>query len=230
MKRVTLGLVFSLVAVSAHAQSAYVAATAGADVLRLGRTDSNVSPGFSRDSEAFSWSLRMGTAVGQNWGVEMEFVRSAKSRSEFPVGVPIVFSGVPVPPSAALFPSATALPNIPTPVAFESDTRTRHTDFDGVAWARQPVSGSVDLVYLGGVAFSRERIEITQTFPTVLRVFAPGGGSFTTTATSYGTHPLVGVEARIRMTSHMRLLPGIRVQGVEGGWLMRPYAGLGWSF
>jgi hypothetical protein len=26
------------------------------------------------------------------------------------------------------------------------------------------------------------------------------------------------------------LLPGIRVQGVEGGWLMRPYAGLGWSF
>ena len=85
-------------------------------------------------------------------------------------------------------------------------------------------------MYLGGVAFSRQRLEITQTFPTVLRAFAPGGGSFTTTAISYSTHPLVGVEARIRMTSHMRLVPGIRVQGVEGGWLMRPYAGLGWSF
>jgi hypothetical protein len=223
MRRLTLGLVFSLVAVSAHAQSAYVAGTVGADVSRLGRTESNISPAFSRDSEVVSWSLRLGTAVGQNWGVEMEFVRSAKSKSEFPVGVPIVFSGVPLP-------TTTALPNIPTPVAFQSDTRTWHTDFDGAAWARQAVSGSVDLVYLGGVAFSRQRIEITQTFPTVFRVFAPGGGSFTTTAISYSTHPLVGVEARIRMTSHMRLLPGIRVQGVEGGWLMRPYAGLGWSF
>ncbi len=152
----------------------------------------------------------------------MEFVRSAKSKSEFPVGVAVVFPVVPLPTTAAL-------PNIPTPVRFESDTRTWHTDFDGAAWARQAVSGSVDLVYLGGVAFSRQRIEMTQTF-TVFRVFAPGGGSFTTTAISYSTHPLVGVEARIRMTSHMRLLPGIRVQGVEGGWLMRPYAGLGWSF
>jgi hypothetical protein len=223
MRRLTLGLVFSLVAVSAHAQSAYVAGTIGADVSRLGRTESNISPGFSSDSEVVSWSLRLGTAVGQNWGVEMEFVRSAKSKSEFPVGGTVVFPVVPLPPTAAL-------PNIPTRVRFESDTRTWHTDFDGAAWARQAVSGSVDLVYLGGVVFSRQRIEMTQTFPTVLQVFAPGGGSFTTTAISYSTHPLVGVEARIRMTSHMRLLPGIRVQGVEGGWLMRPYAGLGWSF
>ena len=224
MRRLALGLVFSLIAVSAHAQSAYVAATVGADVSRLGRTTSNISPGFSRDSEVFSWSLRAGTGVGQNWGVEMEFLRSAKSKSEFPVGVPVIFTGMPTPATTV------ALPNIPTPVAFQSDTRTCHTDFDGVAWARQGVSGSVDLVYLGGVVFSRERIDITQTFPTVLRVFAPGGGSFTTTAISYSTHPLVGAEARIRMTSHMRLVPGIRVQGVEGGWLMRPYAGLGWSF
>jgi len=223
MRRLTLGLVFSLVAVSARAQSAYVSGTVGADVSRVGRTESNISQTFSADTEVFSWSLRLGTAVGQNWGVETEFVRSARTKSDIPVGVPIIFSGVPLP-------TTTALPNIPTPVAFERDTRTSHSDFDGVAWARQPVSGSVDLVYLGGVAFSRQRLEITQTFPTVLRAFAPGGGSFTTTAISYSTHPLVGVEARIRMTSHMRLVPGIRVQGVEGGWLMRPYAGLGWSF
>jgi hypothetical protein len=223
MRQLTLGLVFSLAAVSAQAQSAYVAGTIGADASRLGRTDSNNSPGLSRDSEVLSWSLRLGTAVGQNWGVEMEFVRSGESRSEFPAGVPIIFPGVPMA-------TTTTLPNIPTPIAFQSDTRTSHSDFDGVAWARQAVSGSVDLVYLGGVAFSRERIDITQTFPTVFRVLLPGGGSFNTTAISYGTHPLVGVEARIRMTSHLRLLPGLRVQGVDGGWLMRPYAGLGWSF
>ena len=228
MKQVLFAIVCCLAAVSAHAQSAYVAATVGADVSRLGRTTSNISPGFSRDNEVLSWSLRLGTAVGQNWGVEMEFVRSARSKNEFPVGVPVIFSpGVPLPAGTV---PGTALPNIPIPVSFQSDTRTCHTDFDGVAWARQPVSGSVDLVYLGGVAFTRQRVDITQTFPPVLRVIVPGGGSFTTTSITYGTHPVVGAEARIRMTSHMRLVPGIRVQGVEGGWLMRPYAGLGWSF
>ena len=65
MTRLTLGLVFSLVAVSAHAQSAYVAGTVGADVSRLGRTESNISQTFSADTEVFSWSLRLGTAVGQ---------------------------------------------------------------------------------------------------------------------------------------------------------------------
>src|SRR5437773_2617927 len=171
MRHLVLGVMFLLIAVSGYAQSAYVAGTLGADVSRLGRAESNISPTVSIDSEVLSWSLRVGTAVGQNWGVEMEFVRSGKSKRELPVGIPILATGGPLPTSAAL-------PNIPSPVAFQSDTRTSHTDFDGVAWARQPVSGSVDLVYLGGVAFSRERVEITQTFPTVLRIFAPGGGSF----------------------------------------------------
>ena len=113
MRRLTLGLVFSLVAVSARAQSAYVSGTVGADVSRVGRTESNISQTFSADTEVFSWSLRLGTAVGQNWGVETEFVRSARSKSDIPVGVPIIFSGVPLP-------TTTALPNIPTPVAFET--------------------------------------------------------------------------------------------------------------
>src|SRR2546430_16241545 len=109
----------------------------------------------------------------------MACVRWGKRRRGLPVGMRILGTGGPLPTSAAL-------PNIPSPIAPQSDTRTCHTDFDGVAWARQPVSGSVDLVYLGGVAFSRERVEITQTFPTVLRIFTPGGGSFKSTIVSYG--------------------------------------------
>jgi hypothetical protein len=224
MGRLVLGVVCSLIAVPASAQSAYVAGTVGADVSRQGRTESNFSQAFSIDSEAFSWSLRTGTAVGQNWGVELEFVRSGRSHRSAPVGPPILATGVP---------AITTIPvsNIPTAIAFQTDMRSSHTDFDPVVWARQGVSGSVDLVYLGGVAFTRDRVEISQTFPTILRVFAPvPGGSFRTTVINYGVHPLVGAEARIRMTSHMRLVPGIRVQGVDGGWLMRPYAGLGWFF
>jgi hypothetical protein len=224
MKRVILVVGLCLVAVSAHAQSAYVAGTVGADVSRQSRTESNFTPSFSIDSETFSWSLRTGTAVGQNWGVELELVRSGKSHRSGPAGPPILATGVPTT-------TAIPVPNIATPVAFGTDMRSSHTDFDPVVWARQDVGGSVDLVYLAGVAFTRERVEITQTFPTILRVLAPvPGGSFKTTVINYGVHPLVGAEARIRLTSHVRLIPGMRVQGLEGGWLLRPYAGLGWFF
>jgi hypothetical protein len=38
------------------------------------------------------------------------------------------------------------------------------------------------------------------------------------------------MEARIGLTSRLRLVPGIRVQGLGDGWLLRPYVGLGWFF
>jgi len=89
----------------------------------------------------------------------------------------------------------------------------------------------VDLVYLAGVAFSHQRIEVSQTFPTVVRQLLPvPAGSFRTTIVDYSTRPLVGAEARIGLTSHVRLIPGLRLQGLTDGWLLRPYAGLGWSF
>lgn len=219
MSRTALAIALALVsvAISAHAQSPYVAGTIGADVSRSSHAESNVSPTASSDSEVISGSLRVGTSVGQNWGVELEFVRSGRSRSQPPVSI------LPLP--AGVLP-----PNMPSPIGvFQTDVRRNHSDFDAVAWARQRVSGSVDLVYLGGIAFSRERIEITQTFPTVIRLLVPGG-VFRTTSVTYGTRPLVGAEARIALTSHVRLLPGLRIQGQAGGWLLRPYAGLGWFF
>ena len=226
--RLVLAVVFSLVAAVAHAQSPYVAATVGADVSRLSHSTSSLARIPSGDSEVISWSLRAGTAVGESWGVELEFVKSGRSRSESPFGVQ------PLIPGTVTFTGGTIVsplpPNIPSPIAFQTDIRRSHTDFDTAAWVRQRAGGSVALVYLGGLAFSRQRTEITQTFPTVLALFAPGGGSFRTTTINYGTRPLVGAEARISLTSHLRLVPGIRLQGLGEGWLLRPYAGLGWFF
>jgi hypothetical protein len=119
------------------------------------------------------------------------------------------------------------------PIRFvESDIRQSHSDFDALVWVRQAVGGSVDLVYLGGIAFSRQRTEITQNFPTILAMFAPlpPNSAFRSTTISYGTRPLAGVEARIGFTSHVRLIPGVRLQGIADGWLLRPYVGLGWFF
>lgn len=232
--RLVQAVVLSLVATTAHAQSAYVAATIGADVSRLSHSTSSLARVPAGDSEVISWSLRAGTPVGESWGVELEFVQSGRSHGEVvPIDVlPLV--GIVTPPGGSIVspvPTIDVIPRaIPSPIAFQTDVRRSRYNLDTVAWVRQRVSGSVDLVYLGGIAFSRQRIEITQTFPTFLALFAPGGGAFRTTTIEYGTRPLVGAEARIALTSHVRLVPGIRLQGLGGGWLLRPYAGLGWFF
>jgi hypothetical protein len=42
------------------------------------------------------------------------------------------------------------------------------------------------------------------------------------------------MEARVRLTEHVRLVPSLRLQGLNGqtgnGWLLRAGMGLGWSF
>src|SRR5258705_3950307 len=229
MGRVALAIVFSLVTVAAHAQAPYVAATIGADVSRVSHSTSSLTRLPSADSEVFSWSLRVGTPVGESWGVELEFVKAGRTRDESPIGISPLIPGTVTTvgrTDVVLLP-----PNLPVPISgFQTDVRRTHSDLDTVAWVRQHVGGSIDLVYLGGVAFSRQRLEMTQTFPTLLALFAPGGGTFRTTTIDYGTRPLVGAEARIGLTAHVRLVPGIRLQGLSAGWLLRPYAGLRWVF
>jgi hypothetical protein len=239
--RLVLTLLVVLCAASARAQSAYVAGTIGADVSRVSHTDANFYSSSPEGSETLSGSVRVGTTIGPSWGVELEFVHSGRSHDQItPVvsplatttsvvtntsttGVPtITFQGVTISPPANVI-----------PVRFvQSDIRQSHSDLDALIWARQAVGGSVDLVYLGGVAFSRQRTEISQNFPTILGLFAPlpPNSAYRSTTISYGTRPLAGIEARIRFTSHVRLLPGVRLQGIADGWLLRPYVGLGWFF
>src|SRR3954465_1453670 len=145
MRRALLTIVFTFAAAAARAQSPYVAGTIGADVSRLSHSESNVSSEGSGGSEVVSGSLRVGTAVGQNWGVELEFVRSGESRGAIPIAVPVFGTatlGVATPTAAVA--------NLATPVrGFETDVRSSHSDLDAAAWVRQR-AGSVDLVYLGG--------------------------------------------------------------------------------
>lgn len=227
MRRFVLAVVFSLTAVAARAQSPYVGGTIGADVSRISQSTSTFASSESGDNEVISGSLRVGTSLGQNWGVELEFVRSGESRGQVPPPIYLALAN-----AVSSFTVAPAgVTSISFPVGgFRTEVRQSHYDFDTVAWARQR-AGNVDLVYLGGVAFSHQRIEISQTFPTVIRVLPPvPGGSFRTIVIDYSVHPLVGAEARIGLTSHVRLIPGLRLQGVADGWLLRPYAGLGWFF
>jgi hypothetical protein len=49
-------------------------------------------------------------------------------------------------------------------------------------------------------------------------------------AITYDIGPMVGVEGRIRMGRQVDLVPGIRLHGHQGGWLIRPAIGLAWTF
>jgi hypothetical protein len=232
--RLVLTLLVVLCAASVRAQSAYVAGTIGADVSRVSHTDSNFysSPD---GAETVSGSVRVGSAIGPSWGVELEFVHSGRSHDQVtpsvqPLAANASATGAPsITVQGFTFTSASASV---LPIRFvQSDVRQSHSDLDALIWVRQGVGGSVDLVYLGGVAFSRQRTEITQDFPTILGLLAPlPNSSFRSTTISYGTRPLAGVEARIGFTSHVRLIPGVRLQGIADGWLLRPYVGLGWFF
>ena len=223
MRILLLTIAVVLASGAARGQSPYVAGTIGADVSRFGHSDSTFSRTPTSDSEVMSGSVRVGTSVGQNWGVELEFVRSGSSRGGVPPPVPLPFAGT----AAGTLNFATGTTSV---IAFQNDVRQSHYDFDTVAWVRQGAGSKVDVVYLGGIAFSHQRVEITSTFPTALRPLLPVPGPFRTTVIDYSARPLVGAEARIALTSHVRLIPGLRLQALPNGWLLRPYAGLGWFF
>ena len=234
MARLVITLLVVSFAASVRAQSVYVAGTIGADVSRVSHTDSNFYSPTPNGSETISGSLRVGSAIGQGWGVELEFVHSGRSHDRLPESVlPLAannsFTATPATPGGFAFTSAST--SVIPVRFFQSDVRQSHSDLDALVWARQSAGAKVDLVYLGGVAFSRERVEVTQNFPTVLALFAPvPNGMFRSTTINYGTRPLAGIEARIGFTSHVRLIPGVRLQGIADGWLLRPYVGLGWFF
>src|SRR6476660_4478694 len=148
MRTVLLTLAFVLAAAAARAQSPYVAGTIGADLSRISHTESSVSPAASSDSEVVSGSIRAGASVGQNWGVELEFVKSGRSHNQVS---PNIYS-----PLASAVTSLTGapagIPTISVIAPYQSDVRQSHYDFDTVAWVRQRAGNSVDLVYVGGVA------------------------------------------------------------------------------
>jgi hypothetical protein len=223
--------VFVCLATTASAQSTYVAAGVGADIFRPSGVEAS---GFdeSRGGEAVAWSLRLGTAVTDRWGVEVAFTRPNEIERETRSGIPIpllagqIISGVIGPTPIG---TATTFP------IFESTTRLsrRNSTIDAVAWVAQPVGSRIDLIYLGGVAFARTVEEMDFSFTRrspVLPIVAPTS----TRTTTYDTGPVVGLEGRLALTDNAVLIPGIRLYGVSsqagGGWLVRPSVALGWRF
>jgi len=229
-------LLFGALAPSVFAQGAYVGAFLVGDIVRLDQYDSRT--GDAGNGEAFGFGLRLGTPIGAKWGVEIEFVRPGEITSDqTPDILPLVTS---TPNIGRVLPDVPGLP--PTlgnydPLTFPAfsyrfRSTQRRTTLSPSLWVRQEISPRVSLAYLGGIAFGRtnNEVEVTYTLsrPSILPI--PPIAPTISESITYDVQPMVGVEGRIRMAGKVDLVPGLRIQGASGGWVIRPALGLAWAF
>ena len=224
-------LLFSVLAPPAFAQGAYVGAFLVGEIVRLDQYDSRTQD--TGNGESFGFGLRLGSPIGAKWGVELEFVRPGEITSnQVPQILPAIYQVT----------SERVLPGLPNqvlndplifpPISYEFRSTQRRSTLSTSLWVRQEISPRVSMVYLGGVAFGRtsSEVEITYTFgrPTILPIVPIP--PLINESISYDVQPMVGVEGRIRMAGKVDLVPGLRLHGAQGGWLIRPAVGLSWNF
>lgn len=242
MKWVLCAFVCGLVAAPAWAQSPYVAGAIGAEIVRSTSVESAGSTFGSGNGESWSGAIRVGTLLAPRFGVELEFLRpgAIEGDGDGPVYIAadiqravvgrLVADGL---AADGLFADAAIFPPI-FPI-ISQQTRISATTVSTLAFARQAVGGRADLVYLGGLGFSRVVHEIEFGIPrALLAAGRPILPLYRTRTTQYGVGPIVGAEARIGMTEHARLVAGVRLhalgQSLVNGWLVRPSVGLAWTF
>jgi hypothetical protein len=209
------------------AQGGYVSASLVGDIARFDRVEGTAA-GESGSGEALGFGLRVGTPLGSRWGVELEFVRPSEISSEFsPEILPLLTD----PLFSALPPVGSSLDLDLTFPSYSYDVRTkqRNTTIAATVWIAQRLTPKFSLSYLGGISFGRTTREIEFAFQPIRFPILPIP-NLTTETTTYDVGPLVGLEGSIVLTEHVQLVPGIRLHGVEGGWLLRPAVGLGWVF
>jgi hypothetical protein len=226
-----------LCATPAFAQT-YVAAVVGADLTKSYQSTTNGTTFPDGDGEVMSWGLRVGTALGSRWGVELEFNRPDELEMQ---NGPVIYAQ-PLSAASAISWTSTAAGGVidVSPTIFpapEIRIDQRATTWNASAWVGKPLGARADLVVLGGLGFSRvvQNSEYVIGGPPQLVARIPlAQRSYRTRTASYGVGPLVGVEARIHMSERLQLTPGVRVQSLGNdltqGLVLRPSIALGWMF
>jgi hypothetical protein len=243
MTKTLLFIAAVLCATPAFAQTS-VAAALGADLTKSYESTTNGATFPDSEREAIAWALRLGTALGSRWGVELEFNRAGELEMQNgPIAYQLAAGG----PGGFTW-SSSSLGSVgsgildlgASPVRFpvpEVRTDQRNTTWNASGWFGQPLGGRAELAVLAGVGFSRvvQNTDYSISGPPQLLALIPiAQRSYRTRIIDYGVGPLVGAEVRIRMTDHVALTPGIRVQSLGNnlapGLLLRPAVALGWTF
>jgi hypothetical protein len=212
--------------IPASAQGTYVGAALTGDITRSTSSSSEGQPDYDRNGQALGFALRLGTSIGSFWGVEAEFSRPTEIEQDGIDVLPFVTT------TATWRSGDFDVLGQSLPFGYNLETTERNSTFSTNLWARQEIGGRAAIVYLGGLAFTRSEYETRMDFrlPAVL----PGLTSLipprSTETIVYSVRPNVGIEGRIRMTDHAELVPGIRLLGLQDGWLIRPSVGINWTF
>jgi hypothetical protein len=226
LKRLATAILASLVlhAASGNASAQpYVGGSVLADIVRASGPDDQPGSG-----EAIGGSLRLGTSLADRWGIDLEFARSGDI--EWRPDVTILAELTRTVPG--LTGVLTEISIFPTPeIAVESQLSTLTT----MLWWRQEVTDRFDLVYFGGAAFTRTETESRVSFsqfgvPGRVGVVLPPTRLFAQETVVYDTGVVVGIDAHVDMTDHLRLVPGLRMLTVTSRWIIRPSVGLQWRF
>ena len=236
LTRVTIVVASLLAASSAWAQGVYVGGAVGAEAVRTSSTESGGITYENGSGDAFAGAIRVGTFLTDHVGLELEYFRPGEIESD--AGGPIYLTE-----SSAVWSSIMAdsplgsLPSLGStfPSIISQSMRVRTSTMSALLTARQSLSGRVELVYLGGVGFSRVVREIEYGFPRGLLPLPPSiQRSYSSRTTQYAAGPVVGIEVRAGMTDHAQVVAGIRLhalgQAVVDGWMIRPSIGLAWKF
>ena len=220
----------------ASAQSVYVAGAIGAEIVRTSSAESGGSTFDAGSGEAFAGAIRVGTSIAPRFGVELEFYRPGEIENDG--NVPFYLPALDLPVSITRSVAGTISELYPTgfPAFISQTTRVRTSTTSALVYARQPIGDRFEMVYLGGVGFSRVVSETEFGFPRVILPLPPGilPQSYSSRTTQYAAGPVVGVEMRAGMTEHLQLVAGLRMhtvgQSVVDGWMIRPNVGLAWKF
>jgi len=223
-----VAILASLSAAPLYAQGPYVGAFVGADLARFSSSNGFDNPATG---EAVSWALRLGGPIGSRFGAELEFARPEEIESNRTPDVQIlttVYALFGVPANTIPTPGTTIFP----PINISVHTAQRNTTLTASVWARQEVSPRFSMVYLGGIGFHRieQRYEYSFGVDPRLAAVIPTILPRSTRVTQYGVGPMAGVEARVGMSDHLRLVPGVRLHAFDSGWLVRPAVGVVWEF
>jgi len=215
---------------AASAQSTYAGAALVGDVLLSTHSESTFGRDVPEGGEALGFALRVGTPLGARWGVELEFTRPGEIETEL-AGGPIPLSRADTITSlttAAI--GSTLIQVLPQPVSYSLNATERHSTLSTTVWFAQELSPKVSLVYLAGMGFYRATYESEFRFDILPGGIASPLVPSPTRTVNYGVRPLAGFEARLKLTDHVDLVPGVRLHGLENSWLLRPAVGLAWNF
>lgn len=216
---------------AAIAQTSVSASLIG-NIARVDSVDNQTYPtsvGSSGNGESLGVALRVTQPLADRWGLELEFAWPGDIDNEFTYDLPYTTG----PELGLLSPqlrSSLVPPGVIPPIQQRVASSLQFVTVGTTAWYKQPVGDRSSLVYSAGVSFLRARQEYESSYsnPVLLALFPP---PVRTELISYSAGVLLGFDARIGMTEHLELVPGIRFHASRSNlWLIRPGVGLAWKF